>query len=108
MSDSALALLIPILSVCLSMGAGIVWILAGVGRRTGRSVRTPGSSRAGRRQGCKDVEDPVQIRSTSAGATIPCMRQPVPLDHCTRLLNHGPTVLVSAEHEGRRNVMAAA
>jgi hypothetical protein len=28
MSDSALALLIPILSVCLSMGAGIVWILA--------------------------------------------------------------------------------
>jgi flavin reductase (DIM6/NTAB) family NADH-FMN oxidoreductase RutF len=36
------------------------------------------------------------------------MRQPVPLDRCTRLLNHGPTVLVSAEHEGRRNVMAAA
>jgi len=36
------------------------------------------------------------------------MRQPVPLDRCTRLLNHGPTVLVSAEHGGRRNVMAAA
>ncbi|HEX7686758.1 MAG TPA: flavin reductase family protein [Burkholderiaceae bacterium] len=36
------------------------------------------------------------------------MRQPVPLDRCTRLLNHGPTVLVSAKHEGRRNVMAAA
>jgi len=36
------------------------------------------------------------------------MRQPVPLDRCTRLLNHGPTVLVSAEHAGRRNVMAAA
>ena len=36
------------------------------------------------------------------------MRQSVPLDRCTRLLNHGPTVLVSAEHEGRRNVMAAA
>jgi flavin reductase (DIM6/NTAB) family NADH-FMN oxidoreductase RutF len=36
------------------------------------------------------------------------MRQPVPLDRCTRLLNHGPTVLVSARHEGRRNVMAAA
>jgi flavin reductase (DIM6/NTAB) family NADH-FMN oxidoreductase RutF len=36
------------------------------------------------------------------------MRQPVPLDRCTRLLNHGPTVLVSAQHEGRRNVMAAA
>ena len=36
------------------------------------------------------------------------MRQPVPLDRCTRLLNHGPTVLVSAEHGGRRNGMAAA
>ncbi len=36
------------------------------------------------------------------------MRRPVPLDRCTRLLNHGPTVLVSAEHGGRRNVMAAA
>ena len=36
------------------------------------------------------------------------MRQSVPLDRCTRLLNHGPTVLVSAEHGGRRNVMAAA
>jgi len=33
------------------------------------------------------------------------MRQPVPLDRCTRLLNHGPTVLVGAEHDGRRNVM---
>ncbi len=36
------------------------------------------------------------------------MRQPVPLDRCSRLLNHGPTVLVSAESDGRRNVMAAA
>jgi flavin reductase (DIM6/NTAB) family NADH-FMN oxidoreductase RutF len=36
------------------------------------------------------------------------MRQPVPLDRCTRLMNHGPTVLVSAESGGRRNVMAAA
>ncbi|WP_325342275.1 flavin reductase family protein [Xylophilus sp.] len=35
-------------------------------------------------------------------------RRPVPLDRATRLLNHGPTVLVSAEHAGRRNVMAAA
>jgi flavin reductase (DIM6/NTAB) family NADH-FMN oxidoreductase RutF len=41
-------------------------------------------------------------------ATIRPMRQPVPLDRCTRLLNHGPTVLVCAAHEGRRNVMAAA
>ena len=36
------------------------------------------------------------------------MRHPVDLAHACRLLNHGPTVLVSAAHEGRRNVMAAA
>lgn len=36
------------------------------------------------------------------------MHQPVPLNHAYRLLNHGPTVLVSAAHGGRRNVMAAA
>lgn len=33
---------------------------------------------------------------------------PVPLDKAYRLLNHGPTVLVSAAHSGQRNVMAAA
>ncbi len=32
----------------------------------------------------------------------------VPLDKATRLLNHGPTVLVSARHAGMSNVMAAA
>ena len=32
---------------------------------------------------------------------------PVRLDKAYRLLNHGPTVLVSAEHAGQRNVMAA-
>jgi flavin reductase (DIM6/NTAB) family NADH-FMN oxidoreductase RutF len=36
------------------------------------------------------------------------MRQPVDLSHACRLVNHGPTVLVSAAHQGRRNVMAAA
>src|ERR1700712_992333 len=36
------------------------------------------------------------------------MRQPVTLAHASRLVNHGPTVLVSATHGGRRNVMAAA
>ncbi len=36
------------------------------------------------------------------------MRRPVPLPQAYRLLNHGPTVLVSAAHEGRRNLMAAA
>jgi flavin reductase (DIM6/NTAB) family NADH-FMN oxidoreductase RutF len=32
----------------------------------------------------------------------------VPLAKAYRLLNHGPTVLVSSAHNGRRNVMAAA
>lgn len=36
------------------------------------------------------------------------MRQPVALPKAYRLLNHGPTVLVSSRHEGRVNVMAAA
>jgi flavin reductase (DIM6/NTAB) family NADH-FMN oxidoreductase RutF len=35
-------------------------------------------------------------------------RRAVPLAKCYRLLNHGPTVLVSAAHEGQRNIMAAA
>jgi flavin reductase (DIM6/NTAB) family NADH-FMN oxidoreductase RutF len=36
------------------------------------------------------------------------MRLPVALPHAYRLVNHGPTVLVSSAHGGRRNVMAAA
>ena len=35
-------------------------------------------------------------------------RAAIPLRHAYRLLNHGPTVLVSSAHAGRRNVMAAA
>ncbi|WP_062195479.1 flavin reductase family protein [Caldimonas taiwanensis] len=34
--------------------------------------------------------------------------QPVRLEHASRLLNHGPTVLVTSAHAGRRNVMTAA
>lgn len=34
--------------------------------------------------------------------------QPVPLGKASRLLNHGPTVLVGSAHGGRTNVMAAA
>jgi flavin reductase (DIM6/NTAB) family NADH-FMN oxidoreductase RutF len=34
--------------------------------------------------------------------------QPVELRHACRLINHGPTVLVTSAHGGRRNVMAAA
>ncbi|EPB6467502.1 flavin reductase family protein [Cronobacter dublinensis] len=33
---------------------------------------------------------------------------PVPLEKAYRLINHGPTVLVSARHDGVDNVMAAA
>ena len=36
------------------------------------------------------------------------MIQPVDLQHASRLINHGPTVIVSAEHSGRRNLMTAA
>lgn len=36
------------------------------------------------------------------------MRAPVDPAHASRLLNHGPTVLVSSAHAGRRNLMAAA
>lgn len=35
-------------------------------------------------------------------------RRSVPLAKAYRLLNHGPTVLVSAAHDGARNIMAAA
>lgn len=34
--------------------------------------------------------------------------QPVALSHASRLINHGPTVLVTSAHNGRRNIMAAA
>lgn len=36
------------------------------------------------------------------------MPKPVPLSQAYRLLNHGPTVLVSTAHGNQRNVMAAA
>lgn len=40
--------------------------------------------------------------------TPPAHFTPVPLDQAYRLLNHGPTVLVSSAHQGQHNVMAAA
>lgn len=42
--------------------------------------------------------------SASSGAGF----QPVALQHASRLINHGPTVLVTSAHAGRRNIMAAA
>jgi flavin reductase (DIM6/NTAB) family NADH-FMN oxidoreductase RutF len=38
----------------------------------------------------------------------PATVQPVSLEKSYRLINHGPTVLVSSAHDGRQNVMAAA
>lgn len=38
----------------------------------------------------------------------PAHFQPVPLDKAHRLINHGPTVLVSSAHAGEINVMSAA
>lgn len=35
-------------------------------------------------------------------------RKPVDLAHASRLVSHGPTVMVGAMHEGRRNLMSAA
>jgi len=40
--------------------------------------------------------------------TLPAFCTPTPLDKAYRLLNHGPTVLVSSAHAGSHNVMAAA
>ncbi len=34
--------------------------------------------------------------------------RPVKLEHASRLINHGPTVLVTSAHGDRRDVMAAA
>ena len=39
---------------------------------------------------------------------LPAHCKPVPLEKSSHLMNHGPTVLVSAQHGGRKNVMAAA
>lgn len=39
---------------------------------------------------------------------LPANVSPVPLDKAYRLMNHGPTVLVSSAHGGQTNVMAAA
>lgn len=39
---------------------------------------------------------------------LPGHVSPVPLAQASRLMNHGPTVLVSAAHAGQHNLMAAA
>jgi flavin reductase (DIM6/NTAB) family NADH-FMN oxidoreductase RutF len=48
------------------------------------------------------------VGRTTGFPSRPMTLQPVPLSKACRLLNHGPTVLVSSAHAGRRNVMAAA
>lgn len=47
-------------------------------------------------------------QSVDQAARQPAQRVAVDLAKAYRLLNHGPTVLVSAANKGRRNVMAAA
>lgn len=47
-------------------------------------------------------------KTRGGGARGMSARVAVPLAKAYRLLNHGPTVLVSSAHAGRRNVMAAA
>jgi flavin reductase (DIM6/NTAB) family NADH-FMN oxidoreductase RutF len=42
------------------------------------------------------------------GTAMSAERIPVPLSTCYRLLNHGPTVMVSSAHGGKANVMSAA
>jgi len=44
----------------------------------------------------------------AGGPTAGGLRTEVALAHASRLVNHGPTVLVTSLHAGRRNVMAAA
>ncbi|HVJ40464.1 MAG TPA: flavin reductase family protein [Dongiaceae bacterium] len=44
---------------------------------------------------------------TTTGETLAPLRRAVDLPRAYRLLNHGPVVLVSSAHGGRRNVMAA-
>jgi flavin reductase (DIM6/NTAB) family NADH-FMN oxidoreductase RutF len=51
---------------------------------------------------------PLQSVLFQEPAMSPSPRRPVPLSKAYRLLNHGPTVLVSAAHGGQRNIMAAA
>ena len=48
------------------------------------------------------------MRHSRVGRYTAPMRACVELPKAYRLLNHGPTVLVTAAHGGRRNVMAAA
>lgn len=44
----------------------------------------------------------------TAADALPDHARPVPADRASRLLNHGPTVLVGAHHAGQTNAMAAA
>ena len=49
---------------------------------------------------------PIGFELEPDGASL--MKKPVDLSHASRLINHGPTVLVSSAHGNRRNIMAAA
>jgi flavin reductase (DIM6/NTAB) family NADH-FMN oxidoreductase RutF/RimJ/RimL family protein N-acetyltransferase len=72
-------------------------LLERIGMRLEGSTRLPG-----------DDEDRKLYGVDAAAATLAPALVPVDLPRAYRLLNHGPTVLVSAAHGGRRNTMAAA
>jgi flavin reductase (DIM6/NTAB) family NADH-FMN oxidoreductase RutF len=48
------------------------------------------------------------VAALAAAPKLAAMRRAVELSQANRLINHGPTVLVSSAHGGQRNVMAAA
>lgn len=51
---------------------------------------------------------PIGLLASHLATNSLTMKKQVSLAHASRLINHGPTVLVSTLHEGRRNLMAAA
>ena len=78
------------------------------------STRAPGNGEVGTVDGdvgAAEVDAAECIEAPSprySHPMTPAHFTPVPLDKSWRLMNHGPTVLVSSAHGGRRNVMAAA
>ena len=50
---------------------------------------------------------PIESRNDRNDLFAPHWRRPVDLNHASRLVSHGPTVMVSALHDGRRNLMSA-
>jgi flavin reductase (DIM6/NTAB) family NADH-FMN oxidoreductase RutF len=56
----------------------------------------------------QNLSELTDLTTRPAVPRLQLMRNQIELEKCYRLLNHGPTVLVSSAHAGKRNVMAAA